>query len=299
MLRVYSNNMENLVRNDANGACTQIPALDHLASMLVDDSGNTGTSGVESPDLVILQQVRDSSQADSYADELSARFGYAAGTYRAIVAWDEPAGWGYNHDCRDRSLGDLKRAQTNGIIYNSRTLSLANTSKYWSTGWLKPGASYNDGAGCIAYEPPNVDTDPARAEKWQRTSAIAARFTIKGTSKSVFAATMHLPRQNKTHPCAGDGDAGVRGTGIRLSPQAARLMEKSVIRVIGVDANRTGIDPDALTTYAMSGLGTAATMNRRKIDYLFVRGAVQASSIDHTVAGTKSNHRALYGFINY
>ena len=43
----------------------------------------------------------------------------------------------------------------------------------------------------------------------------------------------------------------------------------------------------------------AATSGSRKIDYLVVKGAVRPSSVGYTVAGTKSNHRALYGFIRF
>jgi hypothetical protein len=299
VLRVYSNNIENLVRNNADGTCTRISGPDHLRSMLVDDNGATGTSGVQAPDLLIVQQVRGTGQATAYADQLSAKFGHPAGTYRAIVAWDDPEPWGGSHHCSQQPLGDLKKKQTNAIVYNTRTLSLADTSKYWSAGWLKPGTAYNGGAGCTLYKPPSNDDGAAYAYKWKRTSAIAARFTIKGTGTSVFAATMHLPEQNGQHACAGAGDTGIAGSGIHVGADATSLMNASAIRVIGVDANRTGIAPAALAGFGMTGYGAKATMGSRKIDYLFVKGAVRPSSVDHTVSGTKSNHLALYGFIAY
>lgn len=299
VLRVYSNNIENLVRNDPGGACTPISAPEHLASMLVDDTGRTGTGRVVAPDLLLLQQVSGRRQTEAYADQLAAEFGLAAGSYRAIVAWDDPEEWGANHNCRDRTLGDRKKKQTNAIVYNTHTLTLTDTSEHWSAGWLKPGADYDRGRGCTAYEPPSVDADPARLDKWKRTSAIAARFTIRGTDTTVFAATMHLPQQNRRNACAGEADPGIDGTGIGLSADAGRLLERSEIRVIGVDANRTGISSSALSDFGMTGYGTAATIGRSKIDYLFVKGAVRPSSIDHTVAGTKSNHLALYGFIDF
>ncbi|MFB4262383.1 hypothetical protein [Nonomuraea sp. GTA35] len=299
VLRVYSNNIENLVRNNADGTCTRISGPDHLRSMLVDDNGATGTSGVQAPDLLIVQQVRGTGQATAYADQLSAKFGHPAGTYRAIVAWDDPEPWGGSHHCSQQSLGDLKKKQTNAIVYNTRTLSLADTSKYWSAGWLKPGTAYNGGAGCTLYKPPSNDDGAAYAYKWKRTSAIAARFTIKETGTSVFAATMHLPEQNGQHACAGAGDTGIAGSGIHVGADATSLMNASAIRVIGVDANRTGIAPAALAGLGMTGYGAKATMGSRKIDYLFVKGAVRPSSVDHTVSGTKSNHLALYGFIAY
>jgi hypothetical protein len=93
VLRVYNNNIENLVRNNADGTCTRVSGPDHLASMLVDDDGKTGTSGVQAPDLLIVQQVRGTGQATAYADQLSGMFGYPAGTYKAIVAWDNPEEW--------------------------------------------------------------------------------------------------------------------------------------------------------------------------------------------------------------
>ena len=34
-LRVYNNNIENLVRNNADGTCTRVSGPDHLTSMLV------------------------------------------------------------------------------------------------------------------------------------------------------------------------------------------------------------------------------------------------------------------------
>ncbi|TYB55359.1 hypothetical protein FXF51_45670 [Nonomuraea sp. PA05] len=299
VLRVYSNNLENLVRNNADGTCTRVSGPDHLRSMLVDDNGVTGTSGVQAPDLLIVQQVRGTGQATAYADQLSAKFGYAAGTFKAIVAWDDPEPWGGSHHCSQQDLGDLKKKQTNAILYNTRTLSLGDTSKYWSAGWLKPGTAYDGGAGCTLYKPPSNDAGAANTHKWKRTSAIAARFTIKATGTSVFAATMHLPEQNGASACAGDGDTGIGGSGIHVGADATSLMNASAIRVIGVDANRTNIAPATLGGFGMTGYGTKATMGAKKIDYLFVKGAVRPSSVGHTVSGTKSNHLALYGFITY
>jgi len=300
-LRVYNNNIENLVVNNADGTCTRISGPDHLTSMLVDANGATGTAGVLPPDLLIVQQVRGTGQAQAYADQLSAKFGYAAGTYLAIVAWDDPEPWGSTHHCSDQSLGDLKKKQTNAIIYNTRRLSLASgdVSKYWSAGWLKPGTAYNGGAGCTLYKPPNSDSDTVDLYKWKRTSAIAARFTIRDTGTTVFAATMHLPQENRYNACAGDGDTGIGGTGIHLGADATSLLNASTIRIVGIDANRTAIPASTLSGYGMTGYGSKATNGSSKIDYLFIRGTVQPSAIDHTVSGTKSNHKALYGFITF
>lgn len=303
VLRVYNNNIENLVRNNPDGSCTRVSGPDHLTSMLVDDNGRTGTSGVAPPDLLIVQQVRGTGQATAYADQLSAKFGYPAGTYRAIVAWSDPEPWGGSHRCSSQALGDLKKKQTNGLIYNSRRLSLASgdVSKYWSAGWLKPGTAYDDGAGCRLYKPPNADSGATNRYKYKRTTAIAARFTVRATGTTVFAATMHLPQENATHACAGDGSTGIKGTGIHIAADARALMNASTIRVVGIDANRTpaaGVSPSTLSGYGMTGYGTAATSGTRKIDYLFVRGSVRPSPVGHTVRGTKSNHLALYGFIN-
>lgn len=299
VLRVYNNNIENLVVNNADGTCTRISGPDHLTSMLVDDNGQKGTAGVAPPDLLIVQQVRGTGQAQAYADQLGAKFGYAAGTYKAIVAWSDPEPWGSTHKCSQQSLGDLKKKQTNGIIYNTRTLSLAAISKYWSAGWLKPGTAYNNAAGCTLYKPPNNDSGSTLYYKYKRTSAISAKFTIKATGTTVFAATMHLPEQNRSYACGGDGHAGIANSGIAFGGTAATLMNASTIRIVGIDANRTGIAPTTLSGYGMTGYGTAATLGSSKIDYLFIRGTVQPSPIGHTVSGTKSNHMALYGFITY
>ena len=301
VLRVYNNNIENLIRNNADGTCTRISGTDHLTSMLVDDNGNTGTSGVKPPDILIVQQVRGIGQAQAYADQLGTKFGYAAGTYRAIVVWDDPEPWGSTHGCSDQSLGDLKKKQTNAIIYNTTRLSLAagDVSAYWSAGWLKPGTAYNDGAGCTLYKPPNSDSGTTYAYKWKRTSAIAARFTIKETGTTVFVATMHLPQENRQYACAGAGYKGIASTGIHIGADATSLMNASTIRVVGIDANRTGIAATTLSGYGMTGYGTRATSGTSKIDYLFVRGTVQPSPIGHTVTSTKSNHLALYSFITF
>ncbi|MFC7241363.1 hypothetical protein ACFQO7_02605 [Catellatospora aurea] len=301
VLRVYNNNIENLVTNNSDGSCTRISGPDHLTSMLVDDAGRTATSGVVAPDILIVQQVRGTGQASAYADQLSAKFGYPAGTYKAIVVWDDPEPWGSTHRCDDQSLGDLKKKQTNAIVYNTQRLSLASgdVSKYWSAGWLKPGTSYNNGAGCTLYKPPNNDDGSTNEWKWKRTSAIAARFTIKATGTSVFVATMHLPQENRQNACAGDGDKGIGGTGIHLGADATTLLNASTIRIVGIDANRTGIPASTLSGYGMTGYGTAATNGSSKIDYLFVRGTVQPSPIGHTVPTTKSNHLALYSFIAF
>ncbi len=298
VLRVYSNNIENLVQNLADGGCRQVSAAEHLASMLVDEAGAIGTPTVAAPDLLLLQQLSGAAQAEAYADAASAMFGYPAGTYRALVAWDDPEPWGTTHGCRDRSLGALKKRQTNGIIYNTRTLTVADTPQSWSAGWLQRGAAYASGSGCTAYEPPSVDADPKRLAKWKRTTAMAAQFTVNGSGTTVFAASLHLPQQNRKNACAGEGDAGFGATGISLGPEAKRLLQSSQVRVLGVDANRTGIEPSALSLFGLAGYGAGDTIGRSKIDYLFVRGAVRPSSIAHTVAGTRSNHRALYGFID-
>ncbi|MDI1465236.1 hypothetical protein QEZ54_30135 [Catellatospora sp. KI3] len=299
VLRVYNNNIENLVVNNSDGSCTRISGPDHLTSMLVDDAGRTGTSGVKAPDILIVQQVRGTGQATAYADQLSAKFGLPAGTYKAIVVWDDPEPWGSTHKCDDQSLGDLKKKQTNGIVYHSGRLTLTDTSKYWSAGWLKPGTAYGNGAGCTLYKPPNADPDSTDQYKWKRTSAIAARFTIKETGTSVFVATMHLPQENRQNACAGDGDKGIGGTGIHLGADATSLMNASTIRIVGIDANRTAIPASTLSGYGMNGYGTAATNGSSKIDYLFVRGSVQSSPVGYTVASTRSNHKALYGFIAF
>lgn len=301
VLRVYNNNIENLVRNNADGTCTRISGPDHLNSVLVDDNGKTGTTGVEAPDLLIVQQIRGRGQADAYADQLSAKFGLPAGTYRAVVANDNPGEWGKSHGCSSQALGDLKKRQTNGIIYNTQRLSLAadDVSAYWSAGWLKPGDEYKKGKGCTLYKPPNNDESAANEHKWRRTSAIAARFTIKGTSTTVFAATMHLPEQNGTNPCAGKGTTGIGGTGMHIGADATNLMNNSTLRVVGIDANLRGIPGDTLSGYGMTGYGSEPTMGTRKIDYLFIRGTVQPSPVGHTVDSTKSNHMALYGFIQF
>ena len=298
-LRIYSNNMENLVRNHSGGSCTRISGPEHLKSVLVDDEGKTGTDGVEAPDLLVLQQLRGKGQAEAYADQLSAKFGLPAGTYKAVVSAEEPPEWGGSHHCDSSALGDLKKKQTNGLIYNTRRLGLASgdVSKYWSAGWLKPGTAYGDGKGCTLYKPPNNDDSAANEHKWRRTSAIAARFTVKGTGTSVFAATMHLPQENAKHACGGDGDKGIGGSGIRLGADATRLLKDSDVRVVGIDANRTGIAADTLSEYGMKSYGSKPTDGSRKIDYLFVRGSVGSSPVDHTVGSTESNHLALYGFV--
>lgn len=299
VLSVYSNNIENLVEDTPDGRCRRISAADHLASMLVDDSGQVGTIGVVAPDLLLLQQVGGRRDAQAYADAVSAAFGYPVGTYRALVAWADPEPWGEEHGCDVADLSQEKSRQTNGIVYNSRTLTLAGDPVTWAAGWLRPGTRYAAGAGCTAYEPPSVDRDPLRRHKWKRSAALAARFTVTGTGTSVFAASMHLPHHNGAHACAGDGDPGVSGTGVRLPAAAERLLTASAVRVLGIDANRAGIAPDALQRYGVTGYGEGRTVGRRtKIDYLFVRGAVRPSTIGHTVDGTRSTHRALYGFID-
>ncbi|GAB3957559.1 hypothetical protein GCM10027614_73280 [Micromonospora vulcania] len=115
----------------------------------------------------------------------------------------------------------------------------------------------------------------------------------------MFAATMHLPQENRQNACAGDGDTGIANSGIHLGADATSLLNASTIRIVGIDANRTGIAPSTLSGYGMTGYGSAATSGSSKIDYLFVKGGVQPSSIGHTISGTKSNHLALYGFISY
>jgi hypothetical protein len=303
VLRVYNNNMENLVTYLGGGKCDRVSAAEHIASMLVDADGKKG-SGAKAPDLLILQQLRGQSQADAYADALTAKFGLPANTYKAVVAWAEPEEWGGDHKCNDEDLGALKKRQTNGLIYNSKRLKIAagDLTSYWSAGRLNPGARFkSDGSNCELYKPPHADSG-ANTHKWKRTSAIAARFTIVGTSTKVFAATMHLPEENFENPCAGEGDTGLRASGIHLSAEARGKLVGTTIRVVGIDANRRRLATHTMDAYGMTGFGKKDThgfAHPEKIDYLFIDGTVLPSKIDHTVGGTKSNHMALYGFIKF
>lgn len=110
---------------------------------------------------------------------------------------------------------------------------------------------------------------------------------------------MHLPQENRQNACAGDGYTGIGSSGIHIGADATSLMNASTIRIVGIDANRTGIPSSTLGGFGMTGYGAKATSGSSKIDYLFVKGTVRPSAIDHTVTGTKSNHLALYGFITY
>lgn len=76
-------------------------------------------------------------------------------------------------------------------------------------------------------------------------------------------------------------------------------MNASTIRIVGIDANRTGIAASTLSGFGLTGYGTSPTSGSSKIDYIFVRGSVRPSSVGYTVASTKSNHLALYGFIDF
>lgn len=300
MLRVYSNNIENLVTNLKSGSCRRVSPAEHLKSILVDDRGEKGGADISAPDLMLLQQVHDLAQARDYAAALARRFELPEKTYQVMLAWNHPQNWGTTHDCAERSLGRLKGGQTNAIIYNTRTLKRLGGPTTWNTGWLRPGAKFANGRGCTKYQPPSVDRAGNRKHKWKRTTSIAARFAIRGSDKTVFATSIHLSTQNALYPCAGRRDTGVRRSGIRLSPAALALLRKSELRVMGADANRIGIEADALRTYGLTGYGQTHTIGRvTKIDYLFAKGAMQDSAIDHTIAGTKSNHAALYGFLKF
>lgn len=335
ILRVYDNNIENLVFNQlgeinpATGqeytkeTCVRYSAKDNFTSFLNAESGN-----VVAPDLLILQQVRSQSMADAYADQLGSYFGYADGTYKAIVAQADPEPWGGHHLCgEDPDLGDLKKKQTNAIIYNSARLTHVATSAYWSTGWYssaKMSWSYNNGAGCRLYKPPTADGDfgdSANVYRWKRTSAIAAKFTFKNSGKSVFAATMHLPQENKSNACgglnaSGDPDKGIGGSGMSFGGTAEDLRDSSDIRVIGIDANRLNA-ANALSAapYGMSSFGgnvetiyDGGNSVVNKIDYLFVGQKGYTTGADYlasgkvtasgTKTGTKSNHKALFAFVN-
>ena len=300
-LRVYNNNIENLVTNLSGGGCRRISGTDHINSVVFD--------GV-APDIFTVQQVRGQGQIDAYADQMSARFGYPAGTYKTIYVYDNPEEWGSTHSCNDQSLGDLKKRQTNGIIYNSSTLTLNDTSAFWSAGWLKPGTSYSGGAGCKLYKSPasstqSYDDGTTNQYKWKRTSAIAAQFSYKATGTTIGVATQHLPEGNGANPCGGAGSTGINGTDISYGGTASTLLKNSTIRVIGIDANKSGIDPNALNgEFGVTSRGSAGTLAGdgdapagAKIDYLFTNGSVQASDRDYTVSGTKSNHKAVYAFI--
>lgn len=308
VLRVYNNNIENLITNLGNDRCDRVYTPEHAASMLVDDNGQTGTAGVAAPDLLIFQQVRGKGQIQAYADQLSTYLGLPVGTYQSVVVWDAPEAWGGTHKCKlDPALGDLKKEQTNGIIYNTQTLSLAETSNYWSAAWPSPTAGYQGGAGCVLYKPPNNDQDAGNYYKYKRTSAIAAKFIYKATGTTVGAATMHLPEGTGSAPCGGVGNKGIGDTGISFGGTASSLLLSSQIRVIGMDANNGSVPADVLaSSYGVLGRGTGPTYSSTggaptggQIDYLFTNGTVLPSPIGNTVNSTLSNHKAVYSFITW
>jgi hypothetical protein len=264
------------------------------------------------PDILTIQQVRGSGQIQAYADQMSTRFGYPVGTYQSIVAWDDPESWGATHNCNDPSAQTAKSKQTNGIIYNTRTLTYNSQAAYWSTGWLAPGVSYASGAGCDLYKSPGAygsgqsSDDGGSLYKWKRTSAKAAKFTYKATGTTIGVATQHLAEGNKDNACSGDGKTGIGGSGIDYGSEASALLKGSTIRIMGMDANKPGISPSVLNSaYGVTSRGTSPTFSSNgddtptvKYDYLFTNGSVQASDRDYTINGTKSNHKALYAFIN-
>jgi hypothetical protein len=319
VMRVYSNNIENLVTNDdSDGNCTQHTGPELFRSMLVNDSGVSlanGGTGVAAPDAVILQQVRGKGQIDALADQLSALFGLPAGTYAAFVARDNPDSWGTNHGCLETSTQTLteaealaarKSVQTNGVIYDTRKLSLLSTSDYWSVGWY-PGGSYP--SACTMYKPPTANSSAGNlTNKWERTSAVEGRFKYIATGTTVTIATMHLPQENDEHPCGTtSGSKGIGSSGITVGDGATTKMLNSTVRIFGIDANREGLSPTVLnSTFGVTSHGTAATDSanyengaKKKIDYLFTNTAVQSSPIDYTVQGTTSNHKAVYAFMSF
>ena len=110
---------------------------------------------------------------------------------------------------------------------------------------------------------------------------------------------MRLPEENGADPCAGEDDRGLASTGMHLGADAVNLLNASTIRVLDVDANRTGVPSTTLSGYGMTGYGSGATDGTRKIDHLFARGGVHSSPVGYTVASTRSNHMALYSFIDF
>lgn len=300
-LRVYFHNVENLVENLSDGSCRRYYTEDHLDSMLVDSSGQKVGRSAPPPDILIYNQMRGIGQAQAYADQLSAYLGAPIGTYQALVAWDDPEEWGRSHHCSDPELAQLKKKQTNVIIYNTLRLDRLAKGPYWSAGWYDDGAwsfPYDNGAGCRLYNASNPDSGTDYRYKWKRTSAFGAKFTVRATGTTVFAASMHLPEENGRFPCADNGSKGLASSGIRIGAQTEPLLESSTIRLVGVDANRE-IAPSTLSGYGMSSYGSADTFGTSKIDYLFVRGSVQSSSIGHTISARPSNHKALYTFVNF
>ena len=319
ILRVYNDNAENLVWNDSkeggtgadgDALCSRVDATDHINSMLVSDTGaRSGT--FKAPDLVILQQLRGKGQADAYAGQLSSRF--PGNSYLALYVWEDPATWGEKHGCSTDGYGGLKAKQTNVIIYNTTRLSLQRQADYWSAGWyddewldrVSPPKTYSNGAGCELYKPPWNDNGTTYAEKWRRTSATAAKFTVKGTSPAVtvFAATMHLPQSNDTFPCAAEGTKGPNDSGIRIGSDATSLMTGSTLRFVGIDANKEGIPRNTLsglTHYGSRDTNGYGSSNPKKIDYLFAGGGTAlASANDYTATTTKSNHKALHVFVAF
>ena len=303
-LRVYTHNIENLVENlpDVGGTspCRRYSTSEHLASMLVNSSGQKLGQSAPPPDILIYQQLRGIGQAQAYADQLTSYLRLPANTYKALVVWDDPEEWGTTHDCSDSSLANLKKKQTTTIIYNSTRLRLVDRGPYWSAGWYDDEWSfpYSNGAGCRLYNASNPDNGSTYRYKWKRTSAFGVKFTVQATGTTIFAAAMHLPEENRTYPCADDGYKGLSDSGIRIGTNTKPLLDSSTIRVVGVDANRT-ISSSTLSGYSMSSYGTAATHSNGKIDYLFVRGSVQSSPIGHTITTKPSNHKAVYAFINF
>lgn len=297
-LRVYSNNIENLVTNlgkvtfsDDSSAlkCEEVSISTHFNSMVMPADGQ--------PDILMLQQVSGDTQADAYAKYLSNRYGVP---YVALVVWDddEMGAWGTDHGCTGpwADLGKKKEKQTNAIIYNSARLTRVKTSAYWSAGRL-PNAKDDRNPSvskCELYK----DTG---SEMWKRTSAFGVKFSVDGTSpkKYVFAATLHLPQENYYFPCAAQKDsgwlAGNQGSGIRFSSEATTLADQSDAVVIGIDANRVGLNYVS-NSYGLQSAARADTHGDEKIDYLYVTGNYSDAS---TRVDTRSNHRAIFARLPY
>lgn len=354
VIRVYNDNIENLVYNlpnqvkDKTGKvttylpCRDVSAKQHAASMFVDDAGKTVAQGgkPQAPDILTFQQVRGKDQTVAYAAQLTTYFANKDFTWikvkptyaTAIVAWDDPESWGGHHDCNSDEnlkpntwLGDKKNKQTNAILYNTQTLKLdpvgspiGTSTPYWSAGWSPDGGkSVSD---CRLYK-----LGPHEDPKWKRTSAVAARFSVRANpAVVVWAASMHLPQENHQpvvhgtpdlkadNACGGDHNRGEigsdgLGTGVHMGDEAHDLMVGSTIRVVGMDANRMNLQSDTLKRYNLVNVGSGnthqATFGWEKIDYIFAKGpnqgSVAPSPIGNTVASTESPHKALYAFVSY
>ncbi|HUS65050.1 MAG TPA: hypothetical protein VMZ28_10930 [Kofleriaceae bacterium] len=276
-LVVYNNNVENMLP----ASCDE-GDWNKLMDYVVEQS--------QSPDIFTTQQISNTAQLDALTARMTAEL---PGTYAGVIAIASPGSMGYTSRC-----GKLKNRQTNAVIYRTDRFTLEATARWRSDA----PADWEDGSGGCR----NLDDTPTSQD---RVENVAVRLHDDVAGEDVTVASIHWPTNTWHGPdCA---DENMR--------EAANAVENlgGTLEIVAGDANTTkgtqgwwndamegGFrDPIAETCPSSGCPDSTSTLNRRRIDFMLVKGGHGFSGArtisEESTGGKYSGHRALRASVYY